>query len=247
MSLNCDSIADSKFPTSSNSDAIPPSPTRENPAAVRSSLPPFLLLSSNPYPHSPSRTATHKYHYYPIQVYPKSDPSRKLLLLLPLSLAQTHLLPSTLLPSTLNPAAPSGTIPGTGPPHPPHHPRDSSSSSPLGNPFLLRSVLDDLDASLGRAVDAVRSEGGSSLGSGGEGGGGGGADLLNTFERWRDELDRIRAGDRQVPSRVGTGTDLSGREGGGGAGAGVGVMRGRKGVRPEDDPSSAESGGMFVD
>lgn len=111
-------------------------------------------------------------------------------------------------------------------------------------------MLDDLDASLGRAVDAVRREGGSfgvEGGGGGGGGGGGASDMLDMFERWREELDRIRAGDRQVPPRVGTGTDLSGREGGGGAGAGVGVMRGRKGVRPEDDPSSAESGGMFVD
>lgn len=117
-------------------------------------------------------------------------------------------------------------------------------------------MLDDLDASLGRAVDAVRSEGGSSGveggggGGGGVGGGGNGGDLLDMFERWRSELDRIRAGDRQIPSRAGSGSGVGVGAGGGVAGdgrAGMGVMRGRKGVRPEDDPSSAESGGMFVD
>lgn len=108
-------------------------------------------------------------------------------------------------------------------------------------------MLDDLDASLGRAIDAVRSEGYSPGVSNGanENGDGRGGSALSMFEQWRTELDRLRAGDRPVPSSSNVPPNINV---GAGVGTGEGVVRGRSTTtRPEHDPSSAESGGMFVD
>ncbi|THH04990.1 hypothetical protein EW146_g7844 [Bondarzewia mesenterica] len=105
-------------------------------------------------------------------------------------------------------------------PHPP--------ASPLGNPFLLRSVLDDLDGSLSRALDTVRNET-----PGGEG------SLLDMLEGWREDLHLVRAG---VAVRSASPSRSSSR-------------RRREEVFEEEervpdavpDAVSAESGGMFVD
>lgn len=89
----------------------------------------------------------------------------------------------------------------------------------------------------------MRSEGYSPGVEGVDGEGGGSNGALSMFEQWRTELDRLRAGDRPVPSSSGAVPANVGA----GAGSGLGTGAGGRSTRPEHDPSSAESGGMFAD
>ena len=98
-------------------------------------------------------------------------------------------------------AAPSGSVPGTGPP-----PLRNTEPS-VGNPYLLRSVLQDLDHALTRAEDALGGETATE-------------DVMQMVERWKIEMERVKADDMRSEETVRTGFG---------------------------DAASAESGGMFSD
>ncbi|KII90132.1 hypothetical protein PLICRDRAFT_40334 [Plicaturopsis crispa FD-325 SS-3] len=89
--------------------------------------------------------------------------------------------PGQVYPKSDPAAAPANSVPGTGSVPTPH--------SAIGNPFLFASVLEKLDHSLSEVISAIENET-NAMGESSEE-----AALLEKFKSWRQDLDRVRAGE----------------------------------------------------